>query len=178
MRARKVPHLFSRQMWMTSTILLLLHFAMNYEGRWKPTHSMPCAVCRAMSISVYIANLASSTWRCLYKLDPSHHWVMIARNGFEVQPMNNSMWTCRVFLAHTEQTEHCHQSHSTNRTMPPVTQQSSYLVYYANKLRNSTTAVLTELSYCTVAGDSTSLQDIISAHRWLSLTSEYFSNKK
>lgn len=62
------------------------------------TYSMPCAVCRAMSIKVYMGNLTSSTWRCLYKLDPSHHWVIIARNGFDVQPINNNMWTCLVFL--------------------------------------------------------------------------------
>lgn len=38
------------------------------------------------------------TCRCLYRLEPSHHWVTIASSGFEVQPMNSRIFTCRVFL--------------------------------------------------------------------------------
>lgn len=59
---------------------------------------MPCAVCRPISISPNISNFTSSTWRCLYKLEPSHHWVIIASWGLNVHPINNNIFTCLVFL--------------------------------------------------------------------------------
>ena len=74
----------------------ILSFKSNKANNF--TYSMPCAVCRPISISPNISNFTSSTWRCLYKLEPSHHWVIIASWGLNVQPINNNIFTCRVFL--------------------------------------------------------------------------------
>ncbi len=48
------------------------------------THSMPWAVCRAMSISLIISNLVSMMCRWWYRLEPSHHWVTMASWGLVV----------------------------------------------------------------------------------------------
>ena len=59
---------------------------------------MPSAVCLAISRRPNISNLISSTCKCLYRLEPSHHCVMIANCGLDVQPINNKTFKCRVFL--------------------------------------------------------------------------------
>ena len=62
------------------------------------TYSMPCAVWRATSIRRMVSNLVSLTCRWRYRLLPSHHWVMMAKLGFVIKPMNSRMLTWRVFL--------------------------------------------------------------------------------
>ena len=68
------------------------------------SYSIPCAVCLAISSSCRTSNLLSVTWRWRYKLEPSHHWVTMASSGLAIQPINNRMFTWRVFL--TGNTEH------------------------------------------------------------------------
>jgi len=59
----------------------------------KRTHSIPCAVCRAISIIVNSENLVSETWMCLYNDEPSHHCVTMANWGLLTHPINRRMLT-------------------------------------------------------------------------------------
>lgn len=60
---------------------------------------MPCATWRAISMSVLSLNFVSFTWMCLYKLEPSHHCVTMARDGLLTQPMKRRMLQWRVFFS-------------------------------------------------------------------------------
>ena len=78
--------------------LFTQYFSEKSSTNKRNSYSIPCAVCRAMSSNCRTSNLLSMTWRCRYKLDPSHHWVTIASWGLAIQPINSRMLTCRVFL--------------------------------------------------------------------------------
>lgn len=54
---------------------------------------MPWAVCRATSMSWTMSKRVSATCRWWYRLEPSHHCVMMANPGRVMKPMNSKMLT-------------------------------------------------------------------------------------
>ena len=66
----------------------------RYEMLCWNTHSIPCAVWRAVSMRASSSNFVSRTWRCLYSEDPSHHCVTMANWGLLTHPINSKILTC------------------------------------------------------------------------------------
>lgn len=57
---------------------------------------MPWAVCFDISKISLTRNRCSLTCRCLYKLEPSHHCVIMDRCGWLVHPINSNIFVCLV----------------------------------------------------------------------------------
>lgn len=86
----KSMHIGLQYIWGVIKIIIL--------SRRYSTYSIPCAVCLPISNSCNISNFDSLTWRWRYSVEPSHHCVTIASDGFDIHPINNNTLICLVFL--------------------------------------------------------------------------------